>query len=184
MPRARRQPACVPDGVSCVFASIPRLSMTKIELVPSAAPAVAPNDERYWDARDLEAEMRRVFEICHNCRMCVGYCGTFPDVFARVDRDIEKNDASGAEKLSADDFTSATELCWQCKLCYLKCPYTKDEGHEWMMDIPRLLMREKAQRAKRNGVTLQDRVLGEPQRLGRMKAGPMARVAKLADATP
>src|SRR5260221_494386 len=48
-----------------------------------------------------------------------------------------------------------------------------------MVDIPRLLMREKAQRARRNGVTLQDRVLGEPQALGRMTAGPMARVANL-----
>ena len=43
------------------------------------------------------------------------------------------------------------------------------------MDIPRLLMREKAQRARRNGVTLQDRVLGEPQLLGQMTAGPWPR---------
>ncbi|HZU85445.1 MAG TPA: heterodisulfide reductase-related iron-sulfur binding cluster, partial [Polyangiaceae bacterium] len=32
-------------------------------------------------------------------------------------------------------------------------------------------------RARRNGVSLQDRVLGEPQLLGRMTAGPLARVA-------
>jgi glycerol-3-phosphate dehydrogenase subunit C len=43
-------------------------------------------------------------------------------------------------------------------------------------------MREKAQRAKRNGVTVQDRVLGEPQLLGQMTAGPMARVANLVNA--
>ncbi len=156
--------------------------MSKLNPIPKRAPAFDPNEERYWDARDLEGEMRRQLDVCHNCRMCVGYCGTFPDVFARVDRDIEKNDAAGAEKLSADDFTSATDLCWQCKLCYLKCPYTKDEGHEWMVDIPRLLMREKAQRARRNGVTLQDRVLGEPQFLGKMTAGPMARVANFVNA--
>ena len=42
--------------------------------------------------------MRRVFEICHGCRMCVNYCGSFPDVFARVDRDIEQNGATGAEE--------------------------------------------------------------------------------------
>ena len=51
-----------------------------------------------------------------------------------------------------------------------------------MLDVPRLLMREKAQRAKRNGVTLQDQVLGEPQLLGRMTAGPMARVANFVNA--
>jgi len=62
--------------------------MSKIHPVPSEPPEFNPNEPRYWDARDLEVEMRRVFEICHNCRMCVGYCGTFPDVFARVDREI------------------------------------------------------------------------------------------------
>jgi glycerol-3-phosphate dehydrogenase subunit C len=156
--------------------------MSKIPLVPKQPPAQDPSDERYWDPRDLESEMRRTFEICHGCRMCVGYCGTFPDVFGRVDRDIETRGATGAEGLDAAAFEAATELCWQCKLCYVKCPYTRDEGHEWMVDIPRLLTREKAQRARRNGVTLQDRVLGEPQFLGRMTAGPMARVANFVNA--
>jgi glycerol-3-phosphate dehydrogenase subunit C len=156
--------------------------MSKIDLVPKEAPALDPNDERYWDARDLEGEMRRTLEICHGCRMCVGYCGVFPDVFARIDHDIEQRGATGAELLDADAFRSATELCWQCKLCYVKCPYTKDEGHQWQLDVPRLLTREKAQRARRNGVSLQDRVLGEPQRMGRMTAGPMARVANFVNA--
>jgi glycerol-3-phosphate dehydrogenase subunit C len=156
--------------------------MSKIHLVPAQPPAVDPNEPRYWDARDLEGEMRRTFEICHGCRMCVGYCGTFPDLLGRIDRDIEKRGATGAELLDDAAFASATELCFQCKLCYVKCPYTADEGHEWKLDVPRLLMREKAQRAKRNGVTLQDRVLGEPQLLGSMTAGPMARVANLVNA--
>ncbi|MCL2451044.1 MAG: 4Fe-4S dicluster domain-containing protein, partial [Polyangiaceae bacterium] len=156
--------------------------MAKIDLLPPEPPALDPNDERYWSARDLEHEMRRVFEICHGCRMCVGYCGTFPDVFSRVDRDIEKRGATGAELLDAEAFASASNLCWQCKLCYVKCPYTKDEGHEWLLDVPRLLLREKAQRTKRNGMTLQDRVLGEPQALGRLTAGPAARMANFVNA--
>jgi glycerol-3-phosphate dehydrogenase subunit C len=154
----------------------------KVDLTPKQPPALDPNGERYWDARDLETEMRRTFEICHGCRMCVNYCGTFPDLFARVDRDIETRGAVGSEQLDSAAFASATELCWQCKLCYVKCPYTVDEGHPWMLDVPRLLMREKAQRARRNGVTLQDRVLGEPQRMGRMTAGPGARVANFVNA--
>ena len=156
--------------------------MTKIELVPKVPPVRDPNDERYWDARDLEDEMRRTFEICHGCRMCVGYCGTFPDVFSRIDRAIEGRGATGAEELDADAFEQASELCWQCKLCYVKCPYTSDEGHEWKLDVPRLLMREKAQRARRNGVSLQDRVLGEPQLLGRMTSGPLAPLANFVNA--
>jgi glycerol-3-phosphate dehydrogenase subunit C len=156
--------------------------MAKINLAPNPSPAVDPKDERFWDARDLEAEMRRTFEVCHGCRMCVGYCGTFPDLFARIDRDIERRGAVGAERLEADAFEAATELCWQCKLCYVKCPYTADEGHAWQIDVPRLLMREKAQRSRRNGVSLQDRVLGEPQMLGRLTAGPPARLANFVNA--
>ncbi len=156
--------------------------MSKIDLLPARPPATDPGEERYWDARDLESEMRRTFEICHGCRMCVGYCGTFPDVFRRVDRDIEKRGASGAELLDDAAFASATELCWQCKICYVKCPYTRDEGHAWSVDVPRLLTREKAQRARRNGVSVQDAALGEPQLLGRLTAGPMAPIANWVNA--
>jgi glycerol-3-phosphate dehydrogenase subunit C len=156
--------------------------MAKIDVVPTKPPAFDPNDERYWDARDLESEMRRMFEVCHNCRMCVGYCGTFPDVFGRIDRAIDRRGAIGAEQLDAEAFERATELCWQCKLCYVKCPYTPDEGHPWAIDVPRLLGREKAQRARRNGVTLQDGVLGEPQLLGQMTAGPAAGIANFVNA--
>ena len=102
----------------------------KITPTPQSPPAFDPTDSRYLDARDLESELRRLFEICHNCRMCVNYCGSFPDMFARVDRDIERG-AEGAERLGKDDFESVTDLCWQCKLCYIKCPYTSDEGYVW-----------------------------------------------------
>jgi glycerol-3-phosphate dehydrogenase subunit C len=114
--------------------------------------------------------------------MCVNYCGTFPEMFARVDRDIGRG-AVGAERLGADDFHAIGDLCWQCKLCYIKCPYTADEGHEWQVDIPKVLGREKAQRAQRNGVTLQDRVLGEPAELGKAASGFGAKVANLVNAS-
>jgi glycerol-3-phosphate dehydrogenase subunit C len=150
----------------------------KIDPKPHNPPAFKPDDPRYLDPRDLEGELRRVFEICHGCRMCVNYCGSFPDLFARVDRDIETRGADGAELLDAADFASVTELCWQCKLCYIKCPYTPDEGHEWALDFPRLLTREKTQRATRNGVSLQDQALGEPGILGQVttmfRQGPVA----------
>ncbi|HEY8079419.1 MAG TPA: heterodisulfide reductase-related iron-sulfur binding cluster [Labilithrix sp.] len=153
--------------------------MTRIDPKPARPPANDPNDARFWDERDLEGELRRVFEICHSCRMCVGFCGSFPDLFGRVDRDIETKGAHGAELLGDVDFTSVTDLCWQCKMCYIECPYTADQGHAWLVDVPRLLMREKAARAKRKGITLQDRALGEPGRMGRMMAGPFAGITNL-----
>jgi len=147
--------------------------MSKINVKPTLKPAFDPAEPRYWDERDLEQELQRQFEACHGCRMCVNYCGSFPDLFARVDRDIDKG-AEGSERLDVRDFQSVTELCWQCKLCYIDCPYTPDQAHEWVLDIPRLLMREKMVRARRNGVTLQERALGEPGRLGSLGAGPLA----------
>jgi glycerol-3-phosphate dehydrogenase subunit C len=151
----------------------------KINPKPGSPPATDPNSARYWDERDLEAELGRVFEICHSCRMCVNFCGSFPDLFNRVDRDIEKRGAEGAELLNAADFTSVVDLCWQCKMCYIECPYTPDQGHAWMVDFPRLAMREKAQRAKRNGVTLQDRALGEPGKMGALLSGPLSAIPNL-----
>ncbi len=156
--------------------------MAKIDPKPARPPEGNPNASRYWDERDLEGELRRVFEICHSCRMCVNFCGSFPDLFARVDRDIETKHADGAELLDAADFTSVTDLCWQCKMCYIECPYTPDQGHAWMVDVPRLLMREKAQRAKRRGVAVQDRALGEPGRLGALMSGPFAPLSNLVNA--
>jgi glycerol-3-phosphate dehydrogenase subunit C len=157
--------------------------MAKIDPKPKAPPAFNTNEARYWDERDLEGELKRVFEVCHSCRMCVNFCGSFPDLFGRIDRDIETREAHGAELLDAKDFRAVTELCWQCKLCYIECPYTPDQGHAWVIDVPRLLMREKAHRAKREGITLQDRALGEPGQLGALMSGAFAPISNFVNAS-
>jgi len=148
-----------------------------IARTPQSPPASSPNDERYYDPRDLEAELRRAFQICHECRMCVNYCGSFPELFARVDRDIDGGRAEGAEALDDTDMRVVSDQCWQCKLCYIKCPYTKDEGATELLDFPRLMAREKAARAKRDGVTVVDRVLGEPQLIGQLGSGLAAGIS-------
>jgi glycerol-3-phosphate dehydrogenase subunit C len=111
--------------------------------------------------------------------MCVGYCGTFPSIFAAIDRDIDAKRAEGAERLGELDFVRATDLCWQCKLCYIKCPYTEDEGASELVDFPRLMAREKAQRSRRQGVPLVDQVLGEPGLIGKLGGGVMAPLTNL-----
>lgn len=157
--------------------------MSKISRAPARPPATGPNDPRYADPRDLEAELRRVFQICHECRMCVGYCGAFPELFRRVDRAIESGRAEGAETLGREDFAAVTDACWQCKLCYIKCPYTPDEGAYEMLDFPRQLAREKAARSAREGVPLVDQILGEPQALGALASGVLAPAANLVSAS-
>ena len=153
---------------------------------PERPPAFDPNDPRFWDPADLEGELRRVFEICHGCRMCVGYCPTFPFVFDRIDENHEKRAmAHSASTLGPADFVTATDLCFQCKLCYVKCPYTPDDPEsKWLVDFPRLLWREKVVRTRREGgTTLQEKLLGEPGLLGAVNAGPLAPVANLITAS-
>jgi glycerol-3-phosphate dehydrogenase subunit C len=57
-------------------------------------------------------------------------------------------------------------------LCEVQCPYTPRDGHEFQLDFPRLVHRYNAQRARREGVSLRDRLLGDPD-----KAGTMARAS-------
>lgn len=147
--------------------------MSKIPRRPTLPPAASPDDPRYWDPADLRTELHRVFQVCQDCRMCIGYCGTFPAIFDAADRDIAAG-AEGAENLTRKDFERASDLCWQCKLCYIKCPYTADEGAAELLDFPRLMAREKAQRARDEGVTLTDRLLGEPALIGKLGGGLMA----------
>jgi glycerol-3-phosphate dehydrogenase subunit C len=151
--------------------------MSVIARNPLAAPATSPNDARYFDLQDLEAELKRTFQICHECRMCVNYCGSFPELFARVDRDIDAGKAEGAEALDDSDIKVVSDQCWQCKLCFIKCPYTKDDDATELLDFPRLMAREKAARAARDGVSVVDRVLGEPQLIGKVGSGPLSFVS-------
>ncbi|MBK8254646.1 MAG: hypothetical protein IPK82_18530 [Polyangiaceae bacterium] len=151
--------------------------MSVIARHPKKPPASSPNDERYFDARDLEDELRRAFQICHECRMCVNYCGSFPVLFAAVDKAIDSGAAEGAEKIDDADIKAVSDQCWQCKLCYIKCPYTADEQAAELLDFPRLMARERANRARREGIPIVDRILGEPQMIGAMGGGIMAPVS-------
>jgi len=143
---------------------------------PAQPPAYDPNDSRYWDGRDLEGELERVFSVCHGCRMCVGYCPSFPELFRRVDGYVDRGKGE-IDAFIDQDYEVVNDLCYQCKICHLKCPYTPEDGHPFQLDFPKLMLRHRAQRAARNGVSLQDQVLGEPQLLGRMGAGPPAPMA-------
>jgi glycerol-3-phosphate dehydrogenase subunit C len=114
--------------------------------------------------------------------MCVGYCGSFPLLFGAVDREVEAGRAQSAETVSAETIREVSDHCWQCKLCFIKCPYTADEGAYELLDFPRLMAREKAVRARREGIPLVDRILGEPATIGALSVGPQARLANLVNA--
>lgn len=138
-------------------------------------------DPQYWDEAALEKELRRVFDVCHLCRMCFSYCPSFPSLFDAIDR----HEAAGrgeTDALTKPEMDAVVDLCWQCKLCYVKCPYTPP--HKFAVDFPRLLMRAKLVRTRRDGVKFRERVLGDPDRLGRLSSGAFAALANWANRRP
>ena len=46
--------------------------------------------------------------------------------------------------------------CFQCKLCYVMCPYIP-ELHEWALDFPRLMLRADAMRRANGQVSARDK---------------------------
>jgi Fe-S oxidoreductase len=132
-------------------------------------PAYDPTDRRYYDEKDLRSEEERIFSLCADCRLCVRYCGSFPKLFDAVDTYCtEKKYAEvDTKKLKTEDINQIVDLCFQCKLCWIKCPYTPGD-HEWAIDFPRLMARAKAKQVKDKGVSLVDKILGNPDGIGKL----------------
>jgi len=105
----------------------------------------------YWDPARLETELRRVAEICHQCRRCLPLCPAFPTLFDLIDTSDGE-----ADRVARADLERVNELCFHCKLCYNHCPYTPP--HEWDVDFPALMRRQQLQRARREGVPLARRL--------------------------
>jgi len=63
------------------------------------------------------------------------------------------------------DIDEIVDLCFQCKLCYPNCPYTPP--HEFALDFPRLLLRWKAHRVRREGVPARTRLMRDTARIGK-----------------
>ncbi len=126
--------------------------------------------DMFWSEPALDQELRRVFDLCSGCRRCLPLCPSFNTLFRRLDHEQVDGEA---EKLSAGDLRLVGEECYQCKLCYNHCPYTPP--HRWAIDFPRLMLRQKMVQSRREGVSLQDRVLGRTDLIGRLacKTSPL-----------
>lgn len=116
----------------------------------------------FYDEAKLDAEMRRIFDICHGCRRCFNLCDSFPRLFDLVDES-----ASGElDTVDSKDFKKVVDACTLCDMCFLtKCPYVPP--HEFNLDFPHLLLRYRAVEAKKNGVGAADRALTETDRNGK-----------------
>jgi glycerol-3-phosphate dehydrogenase subunit C len=105
---------------------------------------IAWQDEAFYDEQQLDAEMRRVFYICHGCRRCFNLCDSFPRLFDLID----ESESGELDSVDSKDFAPVVEACTLCDMCFMvKCPYVPP--HEFNLDFPHLMLRYRAvQRAK------------------------------------
>src|SRR5476649_1713865 len=96
-------------------------------------------DPDFADAAKLDAEMRRVFDICNICRRCFNLCDSFPRLFDLID-----NSSTGElNSVSKTDYKQVADACTLCDMCFMtKCPYVPP--HEFNVDFPHLMLRYRA----------------------------------------
>ncbi|MGH6969776.1 MAG: glycerol-3-phosphate dehydrogenase, partial [Stellaceae bacterium] len=58
--------------------------------------AIPWQDADYYDPAKVEAEMHRIFEICHGCRRCFNLCDSFPRLFDLID--ASPNEIEGVDR--------------------------------------------------------------------------------------
>ncbi|MBX7081256.1 MAG: hypothetical protein K1X88_18795 [Nannocystaceae bacterium] len=121
-----------------------------------------PSDPHYWDEDALQAEITRVFEVCHGCRMCFKYCDSFPILFKALDEECD-GDVRRLPQLRTDEVMRA---CFQCKLCEVQCPYTPRDQHPFQLDFPKLVHRYTAIQKRKRKPSLQDFALRDPDVAG------------------
>ncbi len=135
------------------------------------APTRHPLDwtsKEFWNEDALNAELERVYDICHGCRRCVSLCDSFPTLFDLID-ESSTMEVDGVDKA---DFRKPVEQCYLCDLCYqTKCPYVPP--HEWNVDFPHLMLRAKAIYFKQNKPPLKQRVLASTTAVGKLASIPV-----------
>ncbi len=125
----------------------------------------------FWDETQLDAELERVFNICHGCRRCVSLCNAFPTLFDLIDN----SSTLEIDGVAKTDYAKVVEHCYLCDLCYqTKCPYVPP--HQWNVDFPHLMLRTKAVHFKRHGVPRKAKILSSTTTVGRMASIPVVAV--------
>ncbi len=118
-------------------------------------------DASFLDRGELDQELTRVFEKCHDCRRCLPLCPSFPSLFDAIDRHDQE-----ASALTTEETREVIDLCYQCKLCYNHCPY--HPPHEWEIDFPKLMTRAKLVQAKEEGIPFAERMGSQQDLMGKV----------------
>ncbi len=126
------------------------------------------NNPDFYNEQSLNAELERVFDICHGCRRCVSLCNSFPTLFDLVD----ESDTMEVDGVDQKDYTKVVDHCYLCDLCYLtKCPYVPP--HEWNVDFPHLMLRAKAIKFRKGDIKKRDKILSGTDTVGKLAGIPV-----------
>jgi Fe-S oxidoreductase len=130
--------------------------------------ALAWQEPQFYDAGALQAELDRVFEICHGCRRCFNLCNSFPTLFNLID-ESKTGELDAVDKKA---YGQVVDQCYLCDMCYMtKCPYVPP--HPWNVDFPHLMLRAKAVKNRAGGTRLRDKILSSTDMVGRLAGIPV-----------
>jgi glycerol-3-phosphate dehydrogenase subunit C len=124
-----------------------------------------PLDPSWFDVGATRTERDRTFHICSDCRVCVKLCPSFRSLFEMID-DLGGSDLAG--NLSDVQHKRVVDECYQCKLCYVICPYTPDQQQEWRVDFPQLMLRSLTGQSKAGDVSQSARLLARTDLQGKV----------------
>lgn len=132
----------------------------------------------FYDEAKLDAELRRVFDICHGCRRCFNLCDSFPRLFDLIDA----GPSGELHDVKSGDFRQVVDACTLCDMCFMtKCPYVPP--HEFDVDFPHLMLRYRIVENKKGEVTFAERELTKTDRNGELAkfVAPLANWATSTD---
>ncbi|NQU60084.1 MAG: glycerol-3-phosphate dehydrogenase [Rhodospirillales bacterium] len=120
-------------------------------------------DPDFYNAEKLDAELRRVFDICHGCRRCFNLCDSFPRLFDLIDG----SETEELDSVDSADFKPVVDACTLCDLCFMtKCPYVPP--HEFDLDFPHLMLRARALEAKQGKIPFTTKQMTQTDRNGKI----------------
>ena len=132
------------------------------------------HDDAFYDPEALDAELRRVFDICHGCRRCFNLCDSFPRLFDLID----ESKTGELDSVDSADFKPVVDACTLCDMCFMtKCPYVPP--HEFDLDFPHLMLRARAVEHRQKQTPFGVRELTKTDRNGTL-ARPVAGLANWA----
>ncbi|MEX0921518.1 MAG: heterodisulfide reductase-related iron-sulfur binding cluster [Rhodovibrionaceae bacterium] len=121
------------------------------------------NDPDFYDWDKINAEMERVFDICHGCRRCFNLCDSFPRLFDLID----DSETGELDSVDAKDYKPVVDACTFCDMCFMvSCPYVPP--HEFDLDFPHLMLRYRAAELRDGKASRMTAELTKTDRNGRL----------------